>query len=186
MATNRTKAGLSITPSAISARLMPVNTTPSGFDAARDLPAGFLEFLAPLHAALTLRQRALIARRETSLHEAHAGKQPNFLPPSVSTMQSWQIELPEWCFDQRNQMTGPADDAELVVKMLNSGAPGVMLDLEDSNANTWEHLTIGIKNVLGALAGRLSYFNAKRNSAISIQPSKTVIFTRPRSLHLHQ
>ena len=38
-------------------------------------------------------------------------------------------------------MTGPADDAELVVKMLNSGAPGVMLDLEDSNANTWEHLT---------------------------------------------
>jgi len=26
--------------------------------------------------------------------------------------------------DQRNQMTGPADDAELVVKMLNSGAPG--------------------------------------------------------------
>jgi len=27
------------------------------------------------------------------------------------------------CADQRNQMTGPADDHELVVKMLNSGAP---------------------------------------------------------------
>ncbi len=36
-------------------------------------------------------------------------------------------------------MTGPADDAELVVKMLNSGAPGVMLDLEDSMVNDWEH-----------------------------------------------
>jgi malate synthase len=165
---------------------MPVNTAPPGFDAALDLPAGFPEFLAPLHAALTLRQRALIARRETALHEAHAGKQPNFLPPSVSTMQAWEIALPEWCSDQRNQMTGPADDAELVVKMLNSGAPGVMLDLEDSNANTWEHLTKGIRNVLEALAGRLTYSDKKRDRTVSIQPSKTVLLTRPRGLHLHQ
>jgi malate synthase len=186
MATTSTKAGLTITPAALSERLMPVNTTPAGFDAARELPAGFLEFLAPLHAALTLRQRALIARREAALHEAHAGKQPDFLPPSVSTMQAWQIELPEWCFDQRNQMTGPADDAELVVKMLNSGAPGVMLDLEDSNANTWEHLTTGIRNVLEALAGRLNFFDKKRDRTVEIRPSKTVLFTRPRGLHLHQ
>jgi malate synthase len=186
MATTSLKPGLSITPAALSNRLMPVNTAPDGFDAERDLPAGFLEFLTPLHAALTLRQRALIARRETGLREAHAGKQPDFLPPSVSTMQAWKIELPDWCFDQRNQMTGPADDAELVVKMLNSGAPGVMLDLEDSNANAWEHLTAGIDNVLEALNGRLSYFDKKRNRTVEIQPSKTVIFTRPRGLHLHQ
>ena len=181
-----TKAGLSVAPSSLSQRLVPLNSAPAGFEAARDLPAGFLEFLAPLHAALTLRQQALIARRDAALAEAHAGKLPNYLPPSVSTMQPWQIELPEWCFDQRNQMTGPADDAELVVKMLNSGAPGVMLDLEDSNANTWEHLSLGIHNILEALAGRLTYFNQKRNCAIGIQPSKTVIFTRPRGLHLHQ
>jgi len=165
---------------------MPVNSPPPGFDTTRDLPRGFLDFLTPLHDALTLRQRALIARRECALDEAHAGKLPNFLPPSVATMQPWQIELPEWCFDQRNQMTGPADDAELVVKMLNSGAPGVMLDLEDSNANTWEHLSRGIHNILEALAGRLSYSDRKRNATVAIQPSKTVIFTRPRGLHLHQ
>src|SRR6266852_9159774 len=186
MATTSTKPGLSITPSALSNRLMPVNTAPTTFDAARDLPAGFLEFLSPLHAALTLRQRALVARRETALQEAHVGKQPNFLPPSVSTMQAWQIELPEWCFDQRNQMTGPADDAELVVKMLNSGAPGVMLDLEDSNANTWEHNARGIQNILEALAGRLTYFDRKRDKTVSIKTSNTVILTRPRGLHIHQ
>src|SRR5260370_8061128 len=129
MATTSTKAGLSITPSAISDRLMPVNTAPPGFDAARDLPAGFPEFLAPLHAALTLRQRALIARRETALHEAHAGKQPDFLPPSVSTMQAWEIALPEWCSDQRNQMPAPPDDAEPVVKMLTPAPPRLPLDL---------------------------------------------------------
>jgi malate synthase len=180
------RPGLCIAPPSVAGRLMPVNSAPPTFNAAREFPAGFVEFLEPLHEKLTLRQQALIGRRVTSLTEAHGGKLPNYLPPSVATMQPWQIELPEWSFDQRNQMTGPADDAELVVKMLNSGAPGVMLDLEDSNANTWEHLTIGIKNVLGALAGRLSYFNAKRNSTINIQPSKTVIFTRPRGLHLHQ
>jgi malate synthase len=185
MATS-TRTGLSIASPSVAGRLMPVNSTPPGFDAARDLPADFLEFLAPLHTALTLRQQALIARRDTALTEAHAGKPPNYLPASAATMQLWQIELPEWCSDQRNQMTGPADDAELVVKMLNSGAPGVMLDLEDSNANTWEHLSRGIRNVLEALAGRLTYFNAKRNCAVNIQPSKTVIFTRPRGLHLHQ
>ena len=180
------KPGLCIAPTSVAGRLMPVNSAPANFDAARDLPPGFLEFLMPLHEKLTLRQQALIGRRDAALTDAFAGKLPGYLPPSVASMQPWQVELPEWCFDQRNQMTGPADDAELVVKMLNSGAPGVMLDLEDSNANTWEHLSLGIKNVLEALAGRLSYFNAKRNSDIKIQPSKTVIFTRPRGLHLHQ
>src|SRR5258707_15886586 len=186
MPTTSTKAELSITPSALSDRLMPVNSAPAGFDAARDVPAGFLEFLAPLHAALTLRQRALIVHREAALQQAHAGKLPDFLPPSDATTRAWEIELPEWCSDQRNQMTGPADDAELVVKMLNSGAPGVMLDLEDSNANTWEHLTKGIQNVLEALAGRLTYSDKKRDRTVSIQPSKTVLLTRPLGLHLHQ
>src|SRR5713226_8246859 len=185
MAMTSTKAG-SVTQSSLSQRLMPVNSAPAGFEAAGDLPAGFLEFLAPLHAALTLRQQALIARRDAALAEAHAGKLPNYLRPSVSTMQPWQVELPDWCFDQRNQMTGPADDAELVVKMLNSGAPGVMLDLEDSQANAWEHLSSGIHNVLEAVAGRLTYFDRKRNRTVQIQPSKTVILTRPRGLHLHQ
>src|SRR5260370_23401292 len=150
MATTSTKTELSITPSALSDRLMPVNWAPAGFDAARGLPAGFLEFLAALHAALTLRQRSLIVHREAALQQAHAGKLPDFLPPSVATTQAWEIKLPEWCSDQRNQMTGPADDAELVVKMLNSGAPGVMLDLEPSDGNTWGHLTAAVHNVLDA------------------------------------
>ena len=185
MATPSTKSGLSIMPS-LANRIVPVNSTPPDFDAARDLPAGFLEFLAPLHAVLTPRQRTLIARRESTLIEAHTGKLPTYLPPSVATMTAWHIELPEFCLDQRNQMTGPADDAELVVKMLNSGAPGVMLDLEDSTANTWDHQSRGVQNILEALAGRLSYFDRKRDRTVTIQPSKTVIFTRPRGLHLHQ
>ena len=83
-------------------------------------------------------------------------------------------------------MTGPADDAELVVKMLNSGAPGVMLDLEDSMANTWPNLTIGVDNIVAALKGELTYFDAKRNRTTGINESNTVTFVRPRGLHLNQ
>jgi malate synthase len=171
---------------AAPAPLMPVNSAPAGFDATRELPSGFLEFLSALHTALTPRQQALLARRDYALRNAHAGKLPDYLPPSVATMQPWRIELPSWCADQRNQMTGPADDAELVVKMLNSGAPGVMLDLEDSIANAWTHLKTGIDNVLAALAGTLTYEDRKRNKTVGINPSAVTIFTRPRGLHLHQ
>jgi malate synthase len=167
-------------------RAVPVNSAPRGFDPKRDLPAGFLEFLRPLHEALTPRQQALVKRREVTLVESNAGKLPDYLAASEATRSAWRIELPQWCADQRNQMTGPADEADLVVKMLNSGAPGVMLDLEDSTANVWEHNQRGIKNILEALTGRLNYFDRKRNKTVEIRPSNTVIFTRPRGLHLHQ
>jgi len=163
-----------------------MNVAPAGFDAARDLPKGFLEFLLPLDRAFTARQRELVQKRAAALAAAHQGRLPDYLPASPATQENWKIELPAWCEDQRNQMTGPADDAELVVKMLNSGAPGVMLDLEDSTANTWPHLMQGVSNILSALRGELSYFDHKRNRTVAIQPSNSVIFTRPRGLHLHQ
>src|SRR5436189_5290312 len=186
MASATTKPNPSLEPLPFANRMVPVNSAPADFDAARDLPEGFLDFLAPLHAALTMRQRALVARRENALAEAHAGKVPSYLPPSVATMSSWRIELPAWCADQRNQMTGPADDADLVVKMLNSGAPGVMLDLEDSTANEWEHQRLGVENILQALRGTLTYFDKRRDKLVGIQSSPTVIWIRPRGLHIHQ
>jgi malate synthase len=166
--------------------LMPINFAPAGFDAGRDLPAGFLVFFRKLHEALTPRQRLLVAKRQETLRAAHAGTLPDYLPASAATKETWRITLPAWCADQRNQMTGPADDADLVVKMLNSGAPGVMLDLEDSTANTWEHVTRGIANVLAALNGSLTYEDRKRQKTVGISPSTAAIFTRPRGLHLHQ
>lgn len=163
-----------------------INSAPSGFNPQRDLPAGFLEVFLPLHQRFTPRQQRLVAKRKRALDDAHAGKLPNHLPPSEATTGNWSITLPEWCQDQRNQMTGPADDAELVVKMLNSGAPGVMLDLEDSTANSWEHIELGIKNIHSALRGELSYFDKKRDKQVAINPNSTVILTRARGLHLSQ
>ncbi len=161
-----------------------INQAPEG--AARELPKGFMEFYLPLHREFTPRQQALAAHRKEVLAAAHAGRRPDHLPPSVATKGDWRIKIPEWCLDQRNQMTGPADEAELVVKMLNSGAPGVMVDLEDSMANQWGNLQVGVPNILAALRGELTYYDKKRDRTVGIEPSRTVLFSRVRGLHLSQ
>jgi malate synthase len=163
-----------------------MNCTPPDFHPRRDLPQGFLQFFLPLHERFTPQQQEFIAHRAQVLEQSLAGNRPTHLPTTEASQTDWRIDLPEWCQDQRNQMTGPADDAELVVKMLNSGAPGVMLDLEDSTANFWPNLTKGIDNILAALRGELSYYDKKRQRTVTIQPSKTVIFTRARGLHISQ
>jgi malate synthase len=163
-----------------------MNVAPAGFAIERDMPSGFAEFYLALHRRFTPRQQALLKARKDRLARAHSGDLPGYLPPSDATRTQWRVELPAWCADQRNQMTGPADDAELCVKMLNAGAPGVMLDLEDSMANTWEHLLLGHRNVVSALYGELTYEDAKRGGRVAIEPSAAVVWSRVRGLHLSQ
>jgi len=164
----------------------PVSGTPPGFDPNRDLPSGFMEFFLPLHRTFTPRQQQLALKRMEVLQRSLEGEKPAHHFPSDTVRNGWRITLPEWCRDQRNQMTGPADDAELCVKMLNSGAPGVMLDLEDSCVNQWTHHEMGIANILACLRGDLNYYDKKRDRTVNIQRNGTVIFTRPRGLHLSQ
>src|SRR5258708_20140857 len=83
-------------------------------------------------------------------------------------------------------MTGPADDAELTVKLLNSGSPAVMIDLEDSTANIWEHILLAVKNTISAYKYELSYDDKKRNKKGAVQRSKTVTGVRPRGLPISQ
>ncbi len=175
-----------VSPQGVARHDPRINTAPESFDAARDLPAGFMEFYLPLHRQFTSRQQDLAARREVTLAQSHAGVLPDHLPASEATMGEWHIELPAWCQDQRNQMTGPADDGELVVKMLNSGAPGVMLDVEDSMVNAWPNLVQGVQNIVEAMRGSLTYYDRKRERTVAIQESGTVIWNRARGLHLNQ
>src|SRR5215471_12286755 len=154
-----------------------MNHAPDTFDLARDRPPGFGAFFLALHREFATRQKSLGAARKARLARAHTqGVLPDHLAPSPATTGDWRIELPSWCADQRNQMTGPADDAELVVKMLNSGAPGVMLDLEDSMANAWPNLVRGVDNIHAALEGQLTYRDAKRGRDIGIEPSSVAIW----------
>ena len=164
----------------------PMSTAPAGFSIESDLPAGFAAFYRPLHETFTPRQQAAIDARRQVLDASQNGRKPQYPRPSEA-QGDWRIELPDWVRDQRNQMTGPADDHELGVKMLNSGAPGVMIDLEDSMANDFAHTLRGIDNTIAMYYGELTYADAKRGGAtVGIKPSSTVLWTRVRGLHLSQ
>ena len=163
-----------------------INHAPENLNAETEFSVGFYEFLKILHEEFTPRQQELASKRGEVLAKSHAGSLPNHLPESEATNGEWTIKLPEYISDQRNQMTGPADDGELVVKMLNSGAPGVMIDLEDSMANVWGNLQTGVENSLRALHGELSYYDKKREREVSINESAAVTLVRLRGLHLNQ
>lgn len=156
--------------------------TPNRADSVDRLPAGFLKLLAELDPKYTRWQDQLNRQRRAVLWSSHQGR-----PPQHSHQQAtdWQVQLPEWCLDQRNQMTGPADDPKYVVGMLNSSAPGVMLDVEDSVRNTWEHTLAGHYYAVEALRGRLTYQHETKG-VVAIKPSKTVVWFRVRGLHLQQ
>jgi malate synthase len=162
-----------------------LNYPPESFHPEHDLPPGFLDVFTPLHRQFSPWQRTLIQQRKRVLAESQRGKKPTHCFPGPAVRGDWRIEVPEGFEDQRNQMTGPADDAELVVKMLNSGAPGVMLDLEDSTVNRWDHQRLGVENILQALRGTLTYFDKKCDKLAGMNPSKTVMWIRPRGLHIH-
>jgi malate synthase len=163
-----------------------MNYAPPELNPQKDLPNGFFDYLLPLHKQFTPWQEKLIARRAEVLQRSHRGEPPNYLPPSEATTSDWRIEIPEWCADQRNQMTGPGDDGELTVKLLNSGSPAVMIDIEDSTANIWQHIMQAIENTLAAYKYELSYNDKKRGKRVSVQRSKTVTWVRPRGLHVSQ
>jgi malate synthase len=163
-----------------------MNYAPANLNPEKDLPTGFLEFLLPLHKQFTPWQQELIAKRAGVLQASHRGQAPDYLPSSEAKTSDWRIEVPDWCADQRNQMTGPADDAELTVKLLNSGSPAVMIDLEDSTANLWEHSMLAIQNTIAAYKYELSYDDEKRQKKVTVRRSKTVTWVRPRGLHVSQ
>ena len=164
----------------------PINTPPPDFRPEKDLREGFLEFLAPLHHKFSPVRAELITERRQALEDSHAGSKPVHRYPGLAVRNGWRIELPEWCQDQRNQMTGPADDAELVVKMLNSGAPGVMLDLEDSTVNEWEHQRLGAENILATLRGTLTYADKKRDPQTCLHGRRLLSVEYLARFHRHR
>jgi malate synthase len=150
------------------------------------LPDGLVEFLTPLHRRFEPRRRELLAARAEALARALAGEMPGYRPDSEATTGGWRVALPDWARDQRNQITGPADNAKLLVGMCNSGDPGCMPDGEDSITTDWEAVRAAQQNTVAAINGTLSFSDAKTGKSGAIKPSQQVMFYRCRGLHLDE
>jgi malate synthase len=146
------------------------------------LDRNFHKFFQKLAIRFVPYQKKIKKLREDRLTRAFSGSMPNYLNCSFA---NWEVDLPSWLEDQRNQMTGPADNNELIVKLLNSGAPGVMLDLEDSMRNDGTNLLMAHDLIKSALYGTLTY-TGKDYKQVKIQRGQTVAFIRPRGLHMDQ
>jgi len=56
-----------------------------------DLPEGFAEFYAPLHARFTPWQHELAAKRKEVLKKSHEGRLPQYLPAAEAINSEWKI-----------------------------------------------------------------------------------------------
>ena len=150
------------------------------------LPQGFLDFFLKLHKAFEPRRLALKEARIASLQAAHQGRMPGYLPDSEATLGSWKIALPAWAKDQRNQITGPADTAKLLVAMCNTADPGCMPDGEDSITADWDNVRRAHKNTAEAIKGTLTFHDKSSGKTAAIKPSSQLLFYRPRGLHMDE
>jgi len=151
------------------------------FERAPDAPSEeLLAFLLPLHRAFGSRRAALLEARRLSLEAAHQGRLPSYLPESGATKGKWRLSVPKWALDQRNQITGPADSAKLLVAMCGTKDPGCMPDGEDSITTDWANVRAAHRNTIAAIQGSLTFKDA------AIKPSAQAMFYRPRGLHLDE
>ena len=81
------------------------------------------------------------------------------------------------------EITGPPD-RKMIINALNSGANVYMSDFEDSNCPTWENVIEGQVNLRDAVARTIEYTNPKNGKKYSLNDKTSVLFVRPRGLHL--
>ena len=74
-----------------TADLVRLNDTPSGFDAARDLPAGFAAFHAKLHAEFTPRQQVLAEARAECKRADVALSESGIKLQTVTSAAEWTL-----------------------------------------------------------------------------------------------
>jgi malate synthase len=166
---------------------------------ARDLlEPGLLAFLAELHREHETCRQALLKLRAGRQAEWLAGALPKYCDPlREATAGSWQVaDVPADLRRRRVEITGPANDAKLVINMLSRNESGdradtAMLDLEDSMKPTWRNVVDGLTNIRRAVAGDLEYVKPGANGQPARQyrldpADMAKVMVRVRGLHLDE
>jgi len=155
--------------------------------------------VARLHRALALDRAYLLAARADRQARWDAGAAPGYCPddalPEAHT--DWQVApLPANLLTRRVEITGPVNDARMVVNMLSRGADGqradaAMVDFEDSMKPSWANVMAGVENVAAAARGTLRADKRDAAGAVvkeyRLDPADMpVLMVRVRGLHLDE
>ena len=167
--------------------------------ARRVLTPEAIALVARLHRALAVDRAYLLAARKDRQTRWDNGALPGYLPadalPEAHT--DWQVApLPADLLTRRVEITGPVNDARMVVNMLSRGADGqradaAMLDFEDSMKPSWANVMAGVENVAAAARGTLSADKRDASGAVvkeyRLDPADMpVLMVRVRGLHLDE
>ena len=153
-----------------------------------------IDLIARLHRALAPERASLIAARAERQAAWDAGAVPErvTLPEAAG---DWQVApLPADLLTRRVEITGPVNDAKMVVTMLSrteSGhrADAAMLDFEDSLKPAWAHVVDGVHNVAAVARGTLAATKLGADGRVAkeyrLDPDdRAVMMVRVRGLHL--
>ena len=132
------------------------------------------------------RRQALLKQRETLSASFDAREKPHFQhSPEVDSNEWTCAQIPDDLLDRRVEITGPVD-RKMVINGLNSGANVYMADFEDSSSPTWENMIQGQRNLRDAVAGTISFTNARTGKVYKLKSKTSVLFARPRGWHLDE
>jgi malate synthase len=81
------------------------------------------------------------------------------------------------------EITGPGNDAKMVINALNSKANCYMLDLEDSMSPTPTNVKLAHENIRGVVRGDLTFNTAEKSYALN-QKLDPTFMVRVRGLHM--
>ena len=167
--------------------------------AQRVLTDDLLGLIADLHRSLQPRRAELLTARKRRQAAFDRGELPGYLPDDEvpEAHGDWQVApLPDDILQRRVEITGPVNNAKMVINMLSrnddgSMADAAMLDFEDSMKPAWPNVMTGVENVREAARGTLTYTRPASNGTpekrYSLDPDDMpLLMVRIRGLHLDE
>ena len=144
-------------------------------------------FLNELHNRFDDRINSLLVERQEFYNQLQNNSSIKIDDPRSKidkADEDWKCEpCPEDIKDRRVEITGPPV-RKMIINALNSGANVYMSDFEDSNCPTWENCIQGQINLRDAVERTIEYTNPKNGKKYSLNDKTSVLFVRPRGLHL--
>ncbi len=156
-----------------------------------------VEILINAHKTLNLTRLNLLKIREENQKEFDNGKLPSYIDGHPASAGNWQVAtIPEDLQQRRVEITGPINNAKMVINMLSENANGdipdmAMLDFEDSMMPAWSNVIDGLYNIIGVAKGDLTYTQPaegnKPEKTYTLNPQKMAHpMVRLRGLHLEE